>query len=118
MKFGEIYTFKYKKKITQSRTIIFLEENKEEVIGLRIDGINQRLKDNIFKLVNIQMLKERYSDEGALKIVLQRQKDISDRELANLLLENKKEKKPSRTTILECMDMLLRAYQKKRILTG
>ena len=118
MDFGQLYSFKFKKKGARrpvDRTIVFIEENKKMVLGLRLSGLPQPWVDKVMEIVNDNIFSKFSSNNRLISQALKSQKEISDRRLARMLMTGEIEK-ISKAETLKFMELLIGAYDKKNIL--
>jgi hypothetical protein len=112
MKFGEIVSFKHKKK--GNRTVLFIEENEEKLVGLALPE-DEDLRNEILSVVNEQMLKEYSNDEQILNLVLSRQEEIKRRREALEIFSGKQYRRSNKKDIMKIMEKLVVSYSKDEI---
>jgi hypothetical protein len=108
--FGQIHEFRYGRK-KENRKIIFIEENKNYMVGIRLTGVPQQYLDEIMKVLNKKIFADLANNQELIEQALRIQKEKRERKFNVVLPKN-----PNDEEVMEMMQAyLFRVYDKKKM---
>jgi len=124
MDIGKIFEFEYKSRTDSKPRLILLGESEDMMVGVNLNYIHRRFRDQIVRFINNEMLRSFKLNEDVTQRILDTNKIISEREFMRVFVMSSsgfsneivgKQTIKSKTTLSKILYGGFRLYKKEKL---